>query len=80
MGGLISACITMYTGRVYNAAPPETLFRLGFIKQGFGLTASEILARFPINIADRPIAVFGGYGIAFLVKKIFRRTEPQAVR
>jgi hypothetical protein len=79
MGGLISASITIYTGRVYNAAPPEALFRLGFIRQGFGLMASEILARFPVNVADRPIAVFGGYGIAFLARKIFTGKAPQAV-
>jgi hypothetical protein len=70
MGGLISAGITTYTGTVYKEVPPETLFRLGFLRQGFSLTASEILARFPVNIVERPIAVFGGYGIAVLVKKI----------
>ena len=73
MGGLISTGITTVTGVVDKNGPPETYFRLGFIRQGFSLTASEILARFPVNIADKPIAVFGGYGIAFLVKKIVRR-------
>jgi hypothetical protein len=72
MGGLISAGITAITGVVDKSGPPETYFRLGFIKQGFNLTASEILARIPVNIADKPIAVFGGYGIAFLVKKIVK--------
>jgi len=72
MGGLISAGITTVTGVIDKSGPPETYFRLGFIRQGFNLTASEILARFPVNIADKPIAVFGGYGIAFLVKKIVK--------
>ena len=80
MGGLISACITIFTGVVDKKGPPETWFRLGFIRQGFSLTASEILARFPVNIADRPIAVFGGYGIALLVKKVFRKTVSPTAR
>jgi len=85
IGGLISAGITVSTGVVDKSGPPETYFRLGFIRQGFSLTMSEILARFPVNIADKPIAVFGGYGIAFLVKKIVKLRggyikEPQAAQ
>ena len=75
MGGLISAGITAFTGVVDKSGPPETYFRLGFIRQGFNLTASEILARFPVNIADKPISVFGGYGIALLTKKIVKRKQ-----
>ena len=71
MGGLISAGITSVTGVVDKSG----WFRLGFIMQGFSLTASEILARIPVNIADKPIAVFGGYGIALLVKKIVNRVK-----
>jgi len=69
LGGLISAGITTVTGVVDSSGPPETYFRLGFIRQGFSLTASEILARFPVNIADKPIAVFVGFGIALLTRK-----------
>ena len=72
MGGLISAAITTVTGVVDKSGTPETWFRLGFIRQGFSLTASEILARIPVNIADKSIAVFGGFGIALLVKKIIK--------
>jgi len=75
MGGLISAGITTVTGVVDSSRPPETYFRLGFIRQGFSLTASEIFARFPVNIADKPIAVFVGYGIALLTKKIVKRKK-----
>ena len=84
MGGLVSAGITVVTGVVDKSGPPETYFRLGFIRQGFSLTASEILARLPVNIADKTIAVFGGYGIALLLSKIITRAgaakEPQALR
>jgi len=72
LGGFISAGITTATGVVDSSGPPETYFRLGFIRQGFSLTASEILGRFPVNIADKPIAVFVGFGIALLTKKIVK--------
>jgi hypothetical protein len=75
LGGLISAGITTVTGVIDSSGPPETYFRLGFIRQGFGLWASEILGRFPVNIADKPIAVFLGYGIALLTKKIVKRKQ-----
>jgi hypothetical protein len=72
LGGLISAGITTVTGVIDKSGPPETYFRLGFIEQGFNLTASEIFARFPVNIADKTIAVFVGYGIALLTQKIVK--------
>jgi len=78
LGGLISAGITTVTGVIDQSGPPETFFRLAFIEQGFNLTGSEILARFPVNIADKTIAVFVGYGIALLTQKIVKRKK-QAV-
>jgi len=69
MGGLISSGITTVTGVIDKSGHPETYFSLGFIRQGFSLTASEILACFPVNTADKPIAVFVGYGIALLIKR-----------
>lgn len=72
VGGIISAVINMASNVVPEDVPPETWLRMGFIRQGFGLTASEILSRIPVNMADRPISVFFGYTIAFIIKKIFR--------
>jgi hypothetical protein len=80
MGGLISAGITTVTGVVDKSGPPETYFRLEFIRQGFSLWASEILARFPVNIADKSISVFVGYGIALLLKKIVSRAGAARVK
>ena len=69
-GGLVASCITLI-GNVNSVdTPPETWFRLALIREGFGLVASEIFARFPVNIAERPIVVFAGYGIALLAGKI----------
>ena len=70
MGGLVASCITLIGNVTSVDTPPETWFRLALIREGFGLVASEIIARFPVNIAERPIVVFTGYGIALLAAKI----------
>jgi hypothetical protein len=38
------------------------------------LLLKEILSRIPINIIDRLIAAFGGYGIAFVIAFLFRKS------
>jgi len=74
-GGLISTVISI-TGKVIpEDVPPETWLRMGFIRQGFGLLPSEILGRIPVNLIDKTISVFAGFGIAFLVKKFFEKKE-----
>ena len=73
LGGLISAAINMSGNDIPQTIPPETWLRMGFIRQGFSLFASEILGRIPVNMADRPISVFIGYAAAFLIKKLFTR-------
>jgi hypothetical protein len=49
---------------------PEDIFKLGLIRNNVPALAAAILSRIPINIVDRFIAVFGGYGISRLYKKI----------
>ncbi|MDR1420741.1 MAG: hypothetical protein LBI86_10235, partial [Treponema sp.] len=49
---------------------PELYFKLGLLRNGLPLLASEILARIPVNIVDRPVSVFGAYGIAFLLRRL----------
>ena len=73
-GGIIGTCIAMIGNVDSVDTPPETWFRLGLLRQGFGLLASEIMGRFPVNIAERPIVVFAGYGIALLAKKLYPST------
>ena len=75
IGGLVSTFINVTSAVVPEDVPPETWLRMGFLRQGFSLSASEILSRIPINMADRPISVFAGYGIAFLVKKFLTRNN-----
>jgi hypothetical protein len=56
-----------------NSAPrtfsPEDTFKLGLLRNNVPVLASSILSRIPINIIDRFIAIFGGYGISLLFRK-----------
>jgi hypothetical protein len=48
---------------------PEDIFKLGLYRNNVPVLAAAILSRIPINIVDRFIAVFGGYGISLLYRK-----------
>jgi len=69
-GGIIDFVITR------NSAPrpifPEDTFKLGLLRNNVPVLATTILSRIPINIVDRFIAVFGGYGISVGYRKIIR--------
>ena len=41
------------------------------IQQGFGMQFSAFLARLPVNLFDKAIAVFVGYGIYLLISRLF---------
>jgi hypothetical protein len=56
---------------------PEDIFKLGLIRNNMPLLAAAILSRIPINIVDRFIAVFGGYGISLLYRKWAFSHEPR---
>jgi hypothetical protein len=43
-------------------------------RQGFPLILAEILSRIPMNIIDRLISAFSGYGIALAISGFLRRT------
>jgi len=68
-GGIIDFIITR------NSAPrpifPEDTFKLGLLRNNVPVLATAILSRIPINIVDRFIAIFGGYGISVLYRKRF---------
>jgi len=48
---------------------PEDNFKLGLLRNNVPLLATAILARIPINMVDRFIVIFGGYGISLLYRK-----------
>jgi len=63
LGGLISVFIEILrsTGEVNPASPPNSFY------SGVPLVLREILSRIPINIIDRFISAFFGFGFALLV-------------
>ena len=71
LGGIISSVISITSNVIPEDIPPETWLRMGFIRQGFSLLPSEILGRIPVNLVDKSISVFAGFGAALLVKRVF---------
>jgi hypothetical protein len=52
-----------------RGAYPEDIFKLGLYRNNVPALTAAILSRIPINIVDRFIAIFGGYGISLLYRK-----------
>jgi hypothetical protein len=64
MGGFIAVLIGV------DPAGPEMRLQFSLVQSGFPTAAVEILSRVPVNMIDRPITVFGGFGAALLLRKI----------
>jgi hypothetical protein len=73
MGALISLFNYQVLHAVSDDIAAENIFKLGLLQRGFGFAVSELLTRIPINIIDRPVSVFIGYGTSLLLKKLFGR-------
>jgi hypothetical protein len=71
LGGIIAVFIELVLQAPINDPNPETYFKLGLLRNGVSLAAAEILARIPVNIVDRTLSVFGGYGTALLLKRLW---------
>ncbi|MCL2232258.1 MAG: hypothetical protein FWB99_04185 [Treponema sp.] len=54
---------------------PNDVFRLAFYGSGFHPLAVAILSRFPINLIDRAIVVFGGFFIAVGMGKVVKMSS-----
>jgi hypothetical protein len=66
-GGIID--FTLVTLQVPRSISPEDTFKLGLLRNEVPLLATAVLSRIPINIVDRFIGVFGGYGISLVYRK-----------
>jgi hypothetical protein len=66
-GGIID--FALVTHQVPRSVSPEDTFKLGLLRNNVPLLATAVLSRVPINIVDRFIAIFGGYGISLLFRK-----------
>jgi hypothetical protein len=70
MGALIAVFIQLVLRRPLYDVSAETWLKVGLLRQGLDLAAAELFARIPVNIVDRFISVFGGYGAALLLKRL----------
>jgi hypothetical protein len=70
LGGLIAVLIQPLGG---SSNPGPELFKLALLRKTLPPVIVEILARIPLNIIDRLLSVFGGYGAAALLRRILPR-------
>lgn len=74
LGGLIDVVRTVLSShRLYW---PEDNLKLGLLRNNMSLLGAAILSRIPINIVDRLVVIFGGYGISLVYRK-WLKTKPQ---
>jgi hypothetical protein len=70
LGGIIDFTITMALQIWDYEVIPLTFFKLGLLRNGLPLLAVNIFSRIPVNIIDRFICAFGGYGLGLLIRRI----------
>jgi hypothetical protein len=76
LGGIIDTALFILFSQTRTVFSPEGTFRLGLLRNGVPLLWANILARFPVNLVDRFIVIFGGYGVSLLIGKIYPRRPP----
>ncbi|MCL2557480.1 MAG: hypothetical protein FWE09_03285, partial [Treponema sp.] len=69
LGGIIEHFLFPEATR-FSDFSPNNVFSDGFYGSGFHRLATSILSRFPVNLIDRAIVVFGGYFIALGIRKL----------
>jgi hypothetical protein len=70
IGGMVEWTIAVTLGPVDNVASAYTFFKMGLLRNRLPLLAAAVLSRIPVNIIDRFITIFGGYGLGLLLRKI----------
>ena len=76
LGGITGYTIGLFS--MPRPLYPEDTFLLGLIRNNVPQLASEILSRIPINIVDRFIVIFGGYGISLFYRKLLKTQSSEA--
>jgi hypothetical protein len=71
LGGAIDTAVFLLFSPPRNQFSPEGVFRLGLLRNGVPILWANIFSRFPINLVDRFIVVFGGYGVSLLIGKLY---------
>jgi len=69
LGGIVEFIINQFS--VPWKYSPSDIFKFGFLRNNAPVLAAGILSQIPINIVDRFIVIFGGYGISLVFRKLF---------
>jgi len=67
LGGIIGYTVGLLS--LPRSLYPEDTFLLGLLRNNVHELVSAVLSRIPINVVDRFIVVFAGYGISLLYRK-----------
>jgi hypothetical protein len=67
LGGLCAMIIKGFDPLVQDAVDPELNFRLALVQRNLPGIIVEIGSRIPVNLLDRLISSFAGYGLAVLL-------------
>jgi hypothetical protein len=72
LGGIVASCIKFFVSSSHGGSGPELFFAPFLSRKNLPLFLVEALSRIPLNIIDRLVTVFGGYGIALILRRIFK--------
>jgi len=78
LGGLIAGFILINSSYYAEEAVISSVFSATMFSHNFPVILKEILSRIPMNIIDRLLSAFGGYGIALVLRKIYSSYKPGA--
>jgi hypothetical protein len=73
IGGILDAILTPLSAQRIFAS--EDTFKLVLLRSNMSYLPAAILSRIPINIVDRFIVVFGGFGLSLCYKKLIMKKE-----
>jgi len=73
LGGVISACIQSANPALAGRPDPSGDLTATMFGRNIPLALAEILSRIPVNIVDRLITAFAGYGIALGLQRMLCR-------
>jgi uncharacterized membrane protein len=74
LGGLCAMIIKAFNPLVHNPVDPELNFSLALVRRNMPGFIIEIGSRIPVNLLDRLISSFAGYGLAVLLAWGRRKT------
>ena len=70
LGGLIATIIQLINSSYSDDNGISAVLSATMFGQNVPMLLKEIISRIPVNIIDRLISVFAGYGIALLIQRV----------